>query len=75
MSIKAVSALTAVAVFLSAASPALAGGYGGECYERYHSPPTYGSVQERVLIRPASHRVEIIPAIYGTSKRRVLISP
>jgi hypothetical protein len=75
MRIKAVSGLTALAVLLSAASPALAGGYGGECYERVHVPPTYGTVQERVLIRPASHRVEIIPAIYGTEKRRVLIAP
>jgi len=74
MGLKAVSGLTALAVFLSAASPAFAGGYG-ECYERYRTPPTYGSVQERVLIRPASQRVEIIPAIYGTRKERVLIVP
>jgi hypothetical protein len=75
MGVKAVSGLTALAVLLSTASPAFAGGYGAECYERYRVPATYGTVQEKVLIRPASHHVEIIPAIYGTQKRRVLLVP
>lgn len=71
---KQLAAVTAVAVLLSSVSPVFAGG-SGECYERVHTPASYETVREKVLVRPAQRHVEVIPAIYGTEKRRVVVSP
>jgi regulator of extracellular matrix RemA (YlzA/DUF370 family) len=75
MSFRILSAATAGIVLLTTVSQVAAGGKPVECYQQYHHPPVYDTVYEQVLIRAASHRVEVIPAIYGTRKRHVLITP
>lgn len=75
MSFRFFSAATACAVLLTTVSQVAAGGKPVECYKQYYNPPVYDTVYEQVLIRAASQRVEIIPAIYGTRKRHVLITP
>jgi hypothetical protein len=45
----------------------------GECFARVFVPPTYKNVAERVLIRSASERVEIIPARYEWVEENVMV--
>jgi hypothetical protein len=70
-----VPAATALAVLLGAAGQGMAGGKPVECYERYQTAPVYDTVYENVLVRAASQYVRTEPAIYGTRKRAVLVSP
>lgn len=58
------------------ATSAQAGGCAGsECYRHVSTPPVYGSVSERVLIRPASTVYRHTPPIYDTVSERVLVAP
>ncbi|GJD93234.1 hypothetical protein [Methylobacterium iners] len=58
------------------ASAAQAGGCGGkECYRHVSTPPVYGSVSERVLVRPATTVYRHTPPVYDTVSERVLVSP
>lgn len=45
----------------------------GECYARILSPERYSSSDERVLVKEASERFEVIPAQYETVTERVLV--
>ena len=72
---KAVPAVTAFAVILASFGQSYAGGKAVECYEPYRTAPTYGTVQERVLLRGARSRIDRVPAIYGTQQVRRLVSP
>lgn len=45
----------------------------GECYAQVLVPERYVTVTERVLIRQASERIEIIPAKYETVEQKVLV--
>jgi len=47
----------------------------GECYARVFVAPRCETVQEQVLVRPASERVETIPAKYETFEERVMVKP
>jgi hypothetical protein len=75
MSLKPVPAATAFAVILATLGQSYAGGKPVECYAPYRTPPVYGTVQERVLLRAARSRVDRVPAIYGTQKVRRLVAP
>ncbi len=44
----------------------------GECYARVFVPATYRTDTERVVVKPASERIEIIPATYGWVEERVM---
>ena len=44
----------------------------GECYARVLLPEKYSSKQERVLVREASERVDVVPAKYETVTERVV---
>ncbi len=45
----------------------------GECYARIWHAPTYKTITEKVVTRPESERLEIIPASYGTVKEKMLV--
>lgn len=69
--------LAAIAgVSLAVSSAAQAGGCGGaECYRHVNTPPVYGAVSERVLVRPAETVYRTIPPVYETVPERVLVAP
>jgi hypothetical protein len=60
---------------LGMVSETAAGGRAVECYERVHTPATYETVYEKVLVRPGGQLVHAIPAIIGTRERVVPVSP
>jgi len=45
----------------------------GQCYARVLTPAKYRTISERVLVRDAAERIEIIPARYETGDQRVLV--
>ncbi|MDH4069909.1 MAG: peptidoglycan-binding protein [Ignavibacteria bacterium] len=45
----------------------------GECYARVFIPPTYETVEEELLEKQASERVEIVPATYEWVEETVLV--
>jgi hypothetical protein len=45
----------------------------GECYARVVTPATFGTTQERVLVRAESTSVSIVPAVYAPGEERVLV--
>ncbi|NQU41524.1 MAG: peptidoglycan-binding protein [Lentisphaerae bacterium] len=45
----------------------------GECYARVYLPPTYTTVEERVMIRGASEKVDMIPAVYEWVEEDVIV--
>jgi hypothetical protein len=45
----------------------------GECYARVWVEPEYRTTTERVLIRPETETVDIVPASYETATERVLV--
>jgi hypothetical protein len=45
----------------------------GECYAKVFSPPKFETVTERVCVREASSRLEIIPAEYEWVEEQVLV--
>ncbi|MCH7993247.1 MAG: hypothetical protein IIB57_02260 [Planctomycetes bacterium] len=45
----------------------------GECYARVYVPPKFDTVTERVRVREASDKIEIIPAVYEWEEARVLV--
>lgn len=70
------SALTVSGLaMLATVSQALAGGRAVECYQPYRTAPVYGRVLENVEVDPGYTHVETTPAIYGTRRRAVLVSP
>lgn len=74
--IKKISSLAAAAAVLASSTVQVtAGGYPVDCYERYRTPPVYGSVTESVQVNPGYTRTEVTPPIYGTRTRDVLVKP
>lgn len=47
----------------------------GDCFTRVVVPPTYKTVQERVLVEAAGETIETIPAQYETREERVVTKP
>ena len=45
----------------------------GECYARVYVPPKFHTMTERILVREASDKIEIIPAVYEWEEARVLV--
>jgi Putative peptidoglycan binding domain len=45
----------------------------GECYARVVTPATFGTTEERVLVRAASSTISVVPAVYGPGEERVLV--
>jgi hypothetical protein len=45
----------------------------GECFARVYIPPEFKTVTERMLVREASERVEIIPAQYTVVDEKVMV--
>lgn len=45
----------------------------GECYAKVFVPPTFKTVTERIMVRQASERVEIVPAKYDWVEERILV--
>ena len=70
-----VSASLGVLLVLSQHQSAFAGGRALACYEQAVVPAVYQTVQERVLVRPASKRVVRQPAVYAYQARRVVLQP
>ena len=72
-------AVTFFAVPTLAAEKSLAGlppnAVPGECYAKVFVPPKHKTVSERVLLKEASERVEIIPAQYGWIEETVMVEP
>ncbi|MCJ2037119.1 hypothetical protein [Methylobacterium sp. J-068] len=72
------AAIAGAVLTLSSASfsTAQAGGCGGaECYRHVNTPPVYGAVSERVLVRPAETVYRTIPPVYETVSERILVAP
>lgn len=46
----------------------------GECYARVFIPPTYRTSTEKVLMRGAAERLEVIPAKYEWVEKKVLVT-
>ncbi|KQP51278.1 hypothetical protein ASF39_09545 [Methylobacterium sp. Leaf108] len=67
----ALAALVGAALVTSAAQ---AGCAGAECYRHVSTPPVYGAVSERVLVRPAETVYRTTPPIYETVSEQVLVS-
>lgn len=67
--------LAALIGTVALASSAQAGCAGSECYRHVSTPPVYGSVSERVLVRPAETVYRTTPPIYDTVSEQVLVSP
>jgi hypothetical protein len=68
---KTTKVMAALAVLSATISPLNAGGRAVDCYERYSTPPVYGSVTENVQVHPGYTHVEVTPPIYGTATREV----
>ncbi len=45
----------------------------GECYARVFTPPQFKTVTEQVMVKPASERVEVIPAKYEVVDQQVMV--
>lgn len=69
------SALAAAFVAMMLTTAAQAGCAGAECYRHVSTPPVYGSVSERVLVRPAETVYRTTPPIYDTVAEQVLVEP
>ena len=62
--------------FEDTASPAMpSDAKPGECFARFFVAPRCETVSEQVMIRPASERVETIPAKYETVSEQVMVKP
>lgn len=67
--------LAALAGAVLFAASAQAGCGGADCYRHVSSPPVYGAVSERVLVRPAETVYRTTPPIYDTVSEQVLVAP
>lgn len=68
--------LLAAAALTALTTPAIAGGCGGaECYRRVVTPPVYGTVSERVMVRAPRHYASTVPGEFTTLTERVLVAP
>lgn len=47
----------------------------GECFAQVYEPPRFTTVTEQVLVRPASERIDVIPARHETVNETVLVKP
>lgn len=47
----------------------------GECFAQVHEPPRFETVTEQFLVRPASERIDVIPARYETITESRLVKP
>ena len=47
----------------------------GECYVRAVVPAQYEAVEERVLVKAASSRIEVTPAEFQDVEEQVLVRP
>ncbi|RMF85391.1 MAG: hypothetical protein D6736_17360 [Nitrospinota bacterium] len=47
----------------------------GECYARVFVPATYKTETEKVLVKEASEKIEVIPAQYEWVEEKVLVQP
>lgn len=72
--------LLAFSLMLALAAPALAqraelppAAQDGQCFARVMSPPVTETVQEEVLVAPATTRREIVPATYRYATTRVMV--
>lgn len=45
----------------------------GKCYARVLIPPRYRTVSEQVLVREASERIEVTPAVFRNEQQRVVV--
>ncbi|HKQ47660.1 MAG TPA: hypothetical protein VJZ71_06305 [Phycisphaerae bacterium] len=45
----------------------------GECWAKVYVPPTYTTVKERVQVRAASERLEVVPAEYEWVEERIMV--
>lgn len=67
--------VAAIAGFVALSTSAQAGCAGAECYRHVSTPPVYGAVAERVLVRPAETVYRTTPPIYDTVSESVMVSP
>lgn len=58
-----------------ASTPATAGCYSAQCYQKVVTPAQYGTVAETVEVRPASVARHVSPAEYGTVAEAVVVRP
>jgi len=45
----------------------------GQCFAKVLAPASYKTVTERVVVKEASNKIEVIPAVYKTEQERVLV--
>jgi hypothetical protein len=45
----------------------------GTCYHEHYTAPQYKVVKEKILIKEASEKIEIIPAKYETIEKKILV--
>ena len=50
-------------------------GKPGECYVRVRQPAVMETVSEKVMVTPASSRIEVIPAVFEEAEEKVLVRP
>lgn len=70
-----VSASLGLLLALSQTQSVFAGGRALACYEQAVVPAVYQTVQEQVLVRPASSHVVTQPAVYAYRARQVVLQP
>lgn len=70
---KSLHAATAFAMLAATISPVSAGGRPVDCYERYSTPPVYGTVTENVQVNPGYTHVEVSAPVFGTATREIPI--
>ncbi len=47
----------------------------GECYARVVSPAKYETIEEKILVKEPTEKIEVIPAEYDTIEEEVVIAP
>ena len=75
LAVRLAAPLTSILGIVLMAGAAQAGCAGGECYRHVSTPPVYGAVSERVLVRPAETVYRTTPPIYDTVSEQVLVAP
>ena len=71
-----IAILTASSSLAFAIAPSFAGqGRAIACYEQVNRSAEVATVEETVLVRPASTVYDVLPARYGNETRRVLVEP
>jgi hypothetical protein len=67
--------IAALALLTTIAAAKAGGRCAGDCYERVHRPPTYGTIAETVEVSPARTYARHVPPVYDRVHERIVIRP